>query len=85
MHSVHDGLISHMNSLQFKKSFGHCVRRRRLELGYSQEDFADIVGVHRTYQGAIERGERNISIDNLLKISDAFQVNLSILIAETES
>ena len=41
---------------------GKVIREKRKELGYSQEAFADICGVHRTYMGSIERGERNISL-----------------------
>lgn len=54
-------------------------------MGYSQEAFADVVGVHRTYQGAIERGERNISIENMLRIAEACGVKLSVLIVEAEN
>ena len=74
-----------MNASKFKITFGQTIRERRLAMGYSQEDFADIVGVHRTYQGAIERGERNISIENMLKIAAACNVKLSTLITETEN
>src|SRR2546426_8186179 len=40
-------------------------RRLRRDAGYSQESFADKCGVHRTYMGSVERGETNISLDNL--------------------
>lgn len=42
------------------------------------------VKVHRTYQGAIERGERNVSIENMLKIAEACEKELSELITEAE-
>ena len=41
------------------------VRRLRKAQGFSQEGFADACGLHRTYVGAIERAERNVSIDNI--------------------
>jgi transcriptional regulator with XRE-family HTH domain len=60
------------------------VRRLRRARGWSQEEFADRVGVHRTYMGAIERGERNLSLLNIGRIADALKVSLSALMAEVE-
>lgn len=45
--------------------FAKNIRLARLELGMSQEDMAEACGLHRTYVGSVERGERNISIDNM--------------------
>lgn len=45
--------------------FGRAVRARRLKLGWSQEELAHRSGLHRTYIGGIERGERNVSLRNL--------------------
>ena len=47
------------------------VRTRRKALGLSQEAFADRAGLHRTYIGAIERAERNVSLDNIDKLARA--------------
>jgi transcriptional regulator with XRE-family HTH domain len=47
------------------RAFGHAVRKRRQRLGWSQEELADRCGLHRTYIGGIERGERNVSLRNL--------------------
>ena len=47
------------------------ILRRRKEKGFSQEELADLCGLHRTYIGAIERGERNLTVNTLAKISDA--------------
>lgn len=47
------------------------VRRERKERGFSQEELADLCGLHRTYIGAIERGERNLTVNTLAKIANA--------------
>lgn len=66
---------------------GRAIRRLRTEAGYSQEGFADRCRFHRTYIGAIERGEKNLTTDSLERIAKA--LNLSIFnlfsIAERES
>ncbi|WP_374576419.1 helix-turn-helix domain-containing protein [Phenylobacterium sp.] len=50
------------------------VRRLRKAKGLSQEAFADDCGLHRTYIGAIERAERNVSIDNIERLAGALAV-----------
>lgn len=59
--------------------FGSAVRTRRLELDFSQEDLAERSGLHRTYIGGIERGERNISLINVLRLAKALEVTPSDL------
>jgi transcriptional regulator with XRE-family HTH domain len=59
--------------------FGKAVRSRRTRLGVSQEEFADMCGMDRTYIGGIERGERNLSLVNIEKIALTFKVSLSEL------
>ena len=49
--------------------FGDNVRQLRKAKGFSQEGFADHCGLHRTYIGAIERGEVNVSLDNIERIA----------------
>ncbi len=51
--------------------FGERVRARRLELGFSQEGLAHAAELHRTYIGGVERGERNLSLVNVVKIGHA--------------
>lgn len=50
---------------------GHVIRRERKALNLSQEAFADEVGIDRAHMGRIERGERNVTFLNLLRIAKA--------------
>jgi len=64
--------------------FGLAVRKRRQELGMSQEEFADRAELHRTYVSDIERGRRNVSLDNIEKLALALGWSLSELMREAE-
>jgi transcriptional regulator with XRE-family HTH domain len=57
-----------------KLQFGLHIRRIRKQKGYSQERLADLCQMDRTYIGGIERGERNVSLENILKIADALEI-----------
>lgn len=57
-----------------KEIIGHNVRRIRTEAGLSQEELADRAELHRTYISSIERGERNVSIENIFAIARALKV-----------
>jgi transcriptional regulator with XRE-family HTH domain len=59
--------------------FGKAVRHRRARLGVSQEEFADLCGLDRTYVGGIERGERNVSLLNIERLAKAFRISLAEL------
>jgi transcriptional regulator with XRE-family HTH domain len=59
--------------------FGRALRSRRTKLGVSQEEFADLCDLDRTYVGGIERGERNVSLVNLEKLAKALNISLSEL------
>ena len=59
--------------------FGRRVRQLREEQGYSQEGFAEVVGIHRTYIGGIERGERNPTLTMIARIAKALNVKPSDL------
>lgn len=62
-----------------EKQFGERVRELRLAIGLSQEELAFKSGMHRTYLGGIERGERNPSLKNIAAIAKALGVTLSQL------
>ena len=68
-----------------KKSLGIAIRQKRVALGLSQEELADQCGLHRTYIGSVERGERNIAIDNVIKISEALSCKVSDLVVAAEN
>ena len=59
--------------------FGERIRYLRQKLNISQEKLAELTGLHRTYIGGIERGERNPSLENIYKLSRAFELTLSEL------
>jgi transcriptional regulator with XRE-family HTH domain len=59
--------------------FGKAVRQRRQKLRVSQEAFADMCGLDRTYVGGIERGERNVALVNIEKIAKALRMPITQL------
>ncbi|MBI2429203.1 MAG: helix-turn-helix transcriptional regulator [Ignavibacteriales bacterium] len=59
---------------------GKRIRNERLEKGLSQEQLAELANVHRTYIGMIERGEKNISLLNIERISKALKITVSELL-----
>lgn len=64
---------------QDRQRFGKRVRALRLTKGWTQEDLAARCGLHPTYVGGIERGERNIGFDNIIKIAKALGCRVSDL------
>ncbi|MBA2691620.1 MAG: helix-turn-helix transcriptional regulator [Rubrobacter sp.] len=73
-----------MEPTELQAALGRAIREARVECGYSQEAFADAVGLHRTYMGGIERGERNIGLHNLARIAEALAMSPSELLALAE-
>lgn len=65
-----------------RRVFAAQVRRIRTERGLSQERLADLTGLHRTYVGSVERGERNISIDNMERFAQALGVTVADLVTD---
>ncbi|QJI13867.1 helix-turn-helix domain-containing protein [Pseudomonas sp. ADAK22] len=68
------------NKDQSLKLLGASVRARRLDLKLSQEALADLAGVDRSHMGKIERGERNVTFLNILRIATAMQCKPSDLL-----
>lgn len=62
--------------------FGDNVREERLKKGLSQEELARKAGVHRTYIGMIERGEKNITLTNIKKVANALDLKLDRLMSD---
>jgi transcriptional regulator with XRE-family HTH domain len=60
--------------------FGRAVRQKRHKLGVSQEAFADLCGLDRSYIGGIERGERNVALVNIEKIARTLRLSLAELL-----
>ena len=71
-----------INPSATRKRFALNLRKAREQLGLSQEALADAAGLHRTYVGSVERGERNISIDNIERLAGALGVSPASLLEE---
>lgn len=66
-----------MKATQTRLKFAKRVRELRNKMGLSQEGLGFKANIHRTYIGSIERGEQNISIDNIDKLARALKVSVS--------
>ena len=66
-------------------AFGQTVRKIRLSKDISQEKFADMCDLHRTYITDIELGKRNVSLENIGKMANALDMSISKLFQEIES
>ena len=68
----------------FLIKFGRAIRELRVKTGLSQEKLAECANLHRTYIGMIERGEKNLTLANILKLSQALGVPASHFFLELE-
>lgn len=75
MHKEHPSLIK----------LGQRIRELRKARQFSQESFADEVGLDRTYMGGVERGERNLGVINLIRIAKALNVEVGELFPPTKT
>lgn len=70
--------------IMIQEDFGLAIRKIRKEMGLSQEKFALSIGMDRTYYASVEAGNRNISLQNIYKISEGFGIPVSSLFAVVE-
>ena len=78
-------MVSRGSKQRARQVFASNLRRLRETRGLSQEGLASLAKLHRTYVGSVERGERNISIDNMEKLAAALRVPLAELVREMAS
>ena len=69
---------------RFLKRLGKALKQKRMEEGISQEKLAEITGLHRTYVGSVERGERNVSAINIRSLASALKCKPSELFLVAE-
>lgn len=73
--------MANVDSKLLRTVLARSIRLRRAALGISQEALANLCGLHRTYVGAVERAERNVSIDNIQKLASALEVSAPALLS----
>lgn len=77
-------LLTDNERITIKLAFGAILRRKRLALGLSQEELAFRSGLHRTYTGSVERGERNLSLENIFLFAKALECHPRELIPDCQ-
>lgn len=71
------------DSLRRRRAFGVRLRELRTGAGLTQEGLAHLADLDRTYVGSVERGERNIALDNIWRLADALKVHPTEFLAST--
>ena len=64
-----------------EKRIGMAIRAKRMEKAWSQENLSFECGLHRTYIGAVERGEKNLTLKNLVRIAKSLDAQASDMLA----
>lgn len=77
-----DEILSRKERESIRIAFGNLLRAKRNKLGISQEEFAFQSGLHRTYVGSVERGERNLSLENIFVFAKALRCHPTDLIPD---
>jgi transcriptional regulator with XRE-family HTH domain len=67
-----------------QRRLGRNLRRHRAAAGLSQEAFADLLGIHRTYMGGLERGERNVTLQTVERVAERLGIEPAALLAPVE-
>ena len=70
-----------LDELSFLRQIGNRIREQRQALGWTQEELGQRCGLHRTFIGSVERGERNVSLLNLRLIATTLRVEVADLLA----
>jgi transcriptional regulator with XRE-family HTH domain len=70
---LHNGAQQKMTKGSITIGLGKRIRQRRMQLGLSQERLGEVAGLHRTYIGAVERGEKNLTVVTLCRIANALK------------
>lgn len=70
--------------MNIQLAFGKTLKQLRKDAGISQEQFALMIGMDRTYYASVESGKRNISIQNIQKISNGFHISIADLFKQVE-
>jgi transcriptional regulator with XRE-family HTH domain len=68
--------------LSQRKLLGNAIRKRRVALGLSQEEMAEVINCHRNYVGKVERGEQNLTVDMLVRFAGGLQCKTGVLLSE---
>ncbi|MCK9473981.1 helix-turn-helix transcriptional regulator [Sulfurimonas sp.] len=68
----------------YKLIFGQNIKNKRKEKNLSQEQLAELSSLHRTYIGSVERGERNISLENIVLLAKALKIESCLLLKGIE-
>ena len=73
-------LIARRSTESARLRFARQLKSERLTRGISQESLAELAGLHRTYVGSVERGERNIAVDNMEALANALGLDIGDLL-----
>lgn len=73
-----------INNTKILNNFGQRIKLLRNKTGLSQEELANISGLHRTYIGMIERGEKNITLKNIEKLAISLKIDISELVKDID-
>lgn len=81
---IYDVLASMKKKIpKHRIELGDAIRRRRQELGISQEKFAEIVDCHRNFVGRVERGQQNPTVDTLVRIANSLDCTVRDIVNDT--
>lgn len=70
-----------MDETAMQRRLGAAIRERRTALGFSQDTFADEIGMHRAYYSSIERGERNLTLQTLARVAQGLRIRVAELLS----